>query len=325
MWHRKPAMWCAQSGAFFFRRWRVVLLVVLVFCSCMTLFTYGVVSSGELETDPSLLLKSTHYVLPETDPSLFRWHGGVADANVSQSVPDARRGVSLSKLLVLHSKHDILPRQSVKVKCSDLLSPDAGVAHVEAIHDMTQFAAANIEEQHQSTCTCAPLFGKDLAYVIVASKRSALANPEQVEAAHKADGVLNEHDIYFEHILNPEDAHQLAYDTLNGSALEEAGVDLVVTNETDNHRYNEPQGHYMIIRRKKIVLALLDRVCHHERLTLSGHVAVCVQYCLDVIRGITVRERALIQYKVGIRLNEDAFFVAPPRPTPLPQKINEEL
>lgn len=324
-WRRKPAMYCARCGAFFFMRWRRCLLVSLVLGFCAALYMYSVVTSGELEPDPALVLKSTHYVLPPTDPSLFRWYGGVADANVSQSVVDARHGMSLSKLLVLNPEYDIVPRKSIKVKCSDLLSLDAGVSHVEVIHDMTQFAATNVDEESQSMCTCAPLFGKDLAYLIVASKRSALSNPEQVEAAHKADGVLNERDIYFEHILNPEDAHQLAYDTLNGLALEEAGIDLKVTEETDNHRYNAPKGVYLLIRRKKIVLSLLDRVCHHERLTLSGPVALCVQYCLDVIRGITVRERALMQHRSGVRLNEAAFFVQPPRPTPLPQKLNEEL
>jgi hypothetical protein len=126
---------------------------------------------------------------------------------------------------------------------------------------------------------------------------------------HATDGVV--------HALNVVDDLEREYDVLDSETLASNYVKLTVLNESQDERYNEARGSFAVIRRMRVRVLFLDRFCHKQVNRLTNMLAVCAQRCFDMMRGIDARERARMQWRLGVRLNEHIFGPPPSNPTML--------
>lgn len=264
-------------------RWRARFCAVLA--ACIVLFAiYAIVlhQSGGITVDQSVIVNSAYYKESLHNSSLYTWLADVRDDNVSSSVISARKALARADLLPLVASTTNDSTMAPTMKCGDLLSVDAAVARFynDLLYDTAEFLT------NTSTCACAPMFGKSVRYMAFAGSKQAAK---------------------LEHAINPVDTHADEYDALDANFFAENRIDLVIEQENDDYRYNEPRGHFAVIRRSKLAIALLDKECRKQKLKVTSHLALCAQRCFDMMRGIDVRERARMQYVRGVTLNKATF------------------
>lgn len=283
----KARDWLIACGATF----GLFLLYALV---CI-LLGYGNV------VDEATLSASSFYGELPSHTAAYVWVGGQRDAQISRHVFDARRNFSLDvsrHIALVASSFDDSRGVAHAVECSDTLSANSSL-RTELLEAMAH-SEALLKEPGAPPCTCAPVFGYDLQQLAFAAPTAG------------ADGDA------FVHAFGIHDKLSSAYDALDSAALGVAEIKLAVTNESQNERYNQARGSFAVIRRARLRLSFADRHCHSQTLWLANELAVCAQRCLDLMRGVDVRERARMQWRLGIRLNEQQF--GPP-----PTAVKDEL
>lgn len=235
------------------------------------------------------------------DRSRYRWLGTKED--IADSVVLARERMNRTDLLLLVASGTKDPIASAPVRCSDLVS--SKVVYEELLRDIYLFLPANIYNGPQ--CSCAPMFGKQLRYMVVGSKRKALLNADDFDAAAAADGQMVEpaDTMVYEHMLNPIDKYASQYESLDADFFAVSGVDFTIEQESEDYRYNLARGSFSILRRTKVIIEFYDRACHKRTVTVEGALSLCIQHCLDLMQGIDVAQRAALQAKRGVKLNQE--------------------
>lgn len=270
-------------------RWRARMCAVAAVCAVLFAVYCAVLHwRGGVQIDRAVIENSAHYKESPYNVSLYTWLNDVKDANVSESVVRARENLFRADLLVLVASTVNDSIVAPPMKCADLLSTDVATARFynDLLFDTAEFLT-NWTATHRNKCACAPMFGKSVRYMAFAGSR---------------DGSR------IEHAINPVDVHAEQYDALDENFFFENRIDLHINpEEEEDARYNEPRGHYALVRRTKVTITLLDKECRRQKLRVTDAAAGCAQRCFDMLRGIDVRERARMQYARGIVLNKDIF------------------
>lgn len=282
----RPRHWLSCCGAL-----TALFGVYALFC---VLFGYANV------LDETTLRASSFYGELASHTGAYVWLGGQKDAAIGAHVFAARRNFSLAvsrRLALVASSFDDSRLVAQAFDCTDLFSASADVR--ARLLDPMESAETLLADAPALGCTCAPMFA---------------TNARLLSFSVPSNGAASDHNETVVHALDVRDELEHVYDLLDAAALAAADVKLAVTNESQNERYNEPRGSFALIRRARLRLHFSDRYCHIQTVWLSNEMAVCAQRCLDLMRGIDVRERARMQWRLGIRLNE-AVFGAPPPPS----------
>ena len=256
----------------------------------------------------SAVVETARHLYPPSSPLAYKWLDELADSSVAQHVIDARAGKQVGLLvLVAATKDDSAPASDVP--CRKMFSTNDQVQNFYAalMDDAEQFLAGT----NHTLCVCAPQLGRNVRYMAFRAD-SRTTNDRAKGSLSEAGGgsVL--------HLFNPVDSTADAYDSLDDTQLASLGVGLKVSVESQDYRYNRARGNYSLLRRTKLSIVGVDRACHRERIGLFDQLAVAAEECLDLLRGIDVRERASRQAKLGVILN------LPPIPTK-PRGLKTEL
>jgi hypothetical protein len=227
----------------------------------------------------------------------YRWQDGLADEQVASTLIDARLNINRSELLIAVASHRNDSVESATLRCREFIA-SSNIQSFKLMTEADEFIRANIH--NGATCVCAPMFGAAVRYMAVGWKRTDIA-PE-ASTALSQDSCDN-NGVGIEHLINPVDVYKTQYDDLDAEFFETSRIDLAVELEDQNYRYNCPRGNYSILRRSKIQTASFDASCRANKITFRGGLAFCVQRCIDLLRGIDVRTRAIMQYERGVRLN----------------------
>lgn len=251
------------------------------------------------------VVETARRLYPPTSPLAYKWLDEQADATVAQHVIDARVNKQLGLLvLVASTKDDSAP--ATDVPCKKMFSTNDAVQNYYAslMEDAEQFLVT----ANHTLCVCAPQLGRSVRYMAFRADTGTTRGSSSLD--EEGGKVL--------HLFNPVDSAMDAYDSLDDSQLASLGVGLKVAVESQDYRYNRARGSYSLLRRTKLSIVGVDRACHRERIGLFDQLAVAAEECLDLLRGIDVRERANRQAKLGVILN------LPPVPTK-PRGLKEEL
>lgn len=241
---------------------------------------------GDTEVDRAVIENSAFVHSSPYSASRYRWQHGVVDGSVVQSVVDARANITHSELLAVVSQTIDGDLSSQLLPCSKVVlgKGEAAENYIKLVNEADAYLRSN--NRSAPNCVCAPMLGLMVRYMAVATRR-----------------VDDETDLHIQHMINPIDVNSDNYDDLDVEFFEKNGVDLSIENENQDYRYNKPRGTYRLLRRNKVRVALFDSYCSSTKITLSGTLALCSQQCLDLMRGIDVRERAEMQRKKGVTLN----------------------
>jgi hypothetical protein len=286
VWHERAVIWCARFNQTWLRNTLMALCVLVLFVLLAMPLRYLL---GYVEVAPTFIARDARHVHSLRSPLAYVWQDDAADAHVAEHVINARRGSNSSLLVLVGSKaHDATATHTAT--CNELLSQQAHVA-------LMATAERHLRKAGHANCVCAPQLGGDVAYIALRSSKSAA----EVAAGTNETGAIV-------HMFNPSDSSADAYDALDAERLVQLGVGLSrVEGANQNYRYNVARGNYTLLRRTKLSIVGIDSACERSRVGLSGALALDAEECLDLLRGIDVRERARRQFQVGVTLNADLF------------------
>jgi hypothetical protein len=252
----------------------------------------------------SVRATSLYGQLPE-HVEAYRWlNENERDPLVSDHVITARQSLAQTTQLVLvGSRTDEKQHVALAVDCKQIFSTKRNAS--EYYDALLGHTAEYLEANAGSvSCACGPMFGYTTRHLAI-----------YLRGAHKQEAMHDEQDGRKEavlHLLNVTDELEAAYDELNVAVLTQNNVNITVVREHQNERYNEARGEYAVIRRTRLRLEGQDTLCHRQTIRLWSELAVCAQRCLDLMRGIDVRERARMQWEAAsVRLNVAAFGEPP--------------
>ena len=248
------------------------------------------------------------------------------------------------QIVVVHSNHcDIA--NSTAIVCADAAAyPTPRMTQEQIFYKRMQLQAYRFlaHNHKQRPCVCGPLLGYKVRYLAIyaGTKTKLLASMLQnsgdkapatatatesdttppttddaVPSQENMASFIKEIDVdrntnaVVVHMFNPSDEHEDIYDALDAAQMKERNIGLEISLESQNYRYNETRGVFNVLRRTRIRAAYQDEECRWLRPWISGAAAICVQECFDLMRGIDVRERARMQYKNGVLLNDKYFGV----------------
>jgi len=224
------------------------------------------------------------------------------NGSVIDTVIAARIGMHYGQNIVLlrNSTCDASPAE--RMTCDDFsVLPSTKMTPRQAEIVRMQYQACRyLHATLWTPCVCAPMLGFNYHYI-------ALRVPPD---ENDGDACL--------HLFNPTDQYRKHYNALDAVALKEFDVGLLVKTEHENYRYNETRGVYQVMRYTRMAIDFETKQCKHTLFTVLRQpivVAQCLQYCLDKLDGIDVRERARMQYKQGVVLNRAYFATVPDRPS----------
>lgn len=274
------------------------------------LFVHTLGFGESLHIDEQALRASSFYGQLGDHVDAYRWlKESERDPLVSEHVIEARRGLNHSEWLVLVDSSTRTEPHSRDITCAELFSVDSGTALAlnKMFYETIQFLYDN--PALGQPCACAPMFGHHMRYLAVysggGSKRHVFDADAVDEEEHSSAHQHSADNIF--HALNILDEMETVYDRLDSGALAAQNIELAAVREEQPTRYNEPRGSYIVLRRTKLRLALLDRQCHKKVVRMRDSLAFCTQRCLDMMRGIDVRERARMQFSAGVQLNQHLF------------------
>lgn len=271
---------------------RKVLLSLL--CLLATLFVVGVgrFIFGYEQLVPHFVTADMRDMHSAYSPNAYVWLGDRRDDKVAEHVVAARKSSPAAGELVLVAgalEVDLWP--ATAVTCRELLA-----AH---LHSALMIKAQSyLSRARTVNCVCAPQFGSNVSYV--AFRRSAA----------DSDGDNNndsaQHAIV--HMFNPVDSTADEYEQLDADRFVNLGVGLVIEQQANqDYRYNRKRGTFALLRRTKLSLVGVDATCERNRVAISGAMVFEAHECLDLLRGVDVRERARRQFARGVKLNEHLF------------------
>jgi hypothetical protein len=168
----------------------------------------------------------------------------------------------------------------------------------------------NVLNGTKKHCACGAQFGilkNHLAIYQDASEPHHSHEHDGEEAMHVDDNTL--------HLFNMYDTTEVEYDQMNALGLRDANQGLIAVKENQNERYNDGRGEFTVLRRSHIKLTAVDSMWHRDVIRFSGPLGICVQRCLDLMRGIDVRERARMQWAAArVEFNAEYFQKSSERP-----------
>jgi hypothetical protein len=286
-WHERAVIRCARLNRKWLRNTLLALAALVLFVLLAMPLRY---LFGYAEVVPPFIVSDARHVHSPRSPLAYLWLHGAADAHVSEHVIDARRGTNSSLLVLVGSRAtDTVAARAAT--CNELLSQQAHVGLMVAAEKYLQKAG-------RRNCVCAPQLGSDVAYIALRS--NGKAGTAEGEAAGKSGTIV--------HLFNPSDSSADAYEALDAERLVQLDVGLSrVEGANQNYRYNVARGNYTLLRRTKLSIVGIDSGCERSRVGLSGALALDAEECLDLLRGVDVRERARRQFQVGVTLNAALF------------------
>jgi hypothetical protein len=312
-WWVRAGVRVARKFARFDKKWQLAIMLFTTATACWSVYSLFVCvaawsGSGAAVIDSSVLKTNALYGQFADHVDAYRWYRD-KDPIVAQHVLDARARVNRSELLTLVSSSDTETQVSRTVPCLDLFATDVDKKTLldRMMYESMQF----LQHNPAQLCTCGDMLSHPLRYLAAYSptKRDAFSGTEDesehtnaTAAATSADDSKN-----FFHAFNPEDELEAAYDSLDTAALTTNNIELAAVVENQDTRYNERRGEFVILRRTSIRLQLMDLHCHKQVVRMRNTLAYCTQQCLDLMRGIDVRERARMQYARGVQLNAEKF------------------
>lgn len=283
-WHERAVIRCAKLNRAWLRNALLALAALLLFVLLAMPLRY---LFGYADIVPTFVATDLREVHSPRSPLAYVWLDGVADAHVADHVIEARRG-SNSSLLVLVGSRATEPSATRSATCNELLSQQAHLPLMAA-------AETYLRKAGRSNCVCAPQLGSAVAYIAFRGS-----------AATADDAVV--------HMFNPVDSSADAYESLDADRLVQLGIGLSrVEAANQNYRYNVARGNYTLLRRTTLSVVGIDVTCQRNRVGLSGALALDAEECLDLLRGVDVRERARRQLERGVTLNAALF---PPQQPP---------
>lgn len=286
VWYRR---WLVYAARFAFRvkklLYRLVMFAIFAL-TCYFAASYALASADTPQLSIAQAKPGFEDLYNEFEHMVYRWHDDVTDATVSPSLLAARQALGDNKQLVIVAATQDDAKPATPMPCSALWTTGGKQReYIDLLADAETFLRATAHTVPR--CVCAPMLGRSLIYM-------AVSNGSNSSRAHV-------------HVLEPEDVHAAQYEALNAEYFDKIGVDLVITNESQDYRYNQPRGVYSLIRRQQVNINMRDKACNREKLTVQGDLAICVQECFDMMLGIDVRERARRQYQQGVVLNKAVF------------------
>lgn len=293
-WHVRLVLW---SGRWLRRietpkQWAVVFACAICFSvSLLWLIIYAIgwdlsqINSDHIRAD-------LHYGQSIDHIDAYRWQDE-QDRQVGQHVIDARSGLNNSKWLTLVAakSKEIIARE---IDCEKELfsgSTETTMYYSSLMYETTQF----MENNNETMCTCGSFFGKHVRHLAISYANTP---PEALDDTDSMDEIFKAKKAF--HAFNVIDLHAHEYDRLDENAM---GEHVAIVQENQNFRYNEARGSFLIVRRTSLQLELLDSMCHKQSIRVFDRLALCVQRCLDMMRGIDTRKRAHMQHAAGIQLN----------------------
>lgn len=283
-WQERVVIRCARFNQVWLRNAMLALGALLLFVLLAMPLRY---LFGYADVMPTFVATDLRQVHSPRSPLAYVWLDGIADAHVAEHVIDARRG-SNSSLLVLvgsRAKESVTTRAAT---CNELLAQQAHLP-------LMATAETYLRKAGRSNCVCAPQLGSDVAYI--AFRGSAAG------AADGGGAVV--------HMFNPVDSSAEAYESLDADRLVQLGIGLSrVEAANQNYRYNVARGNYTLLRRTTLSVVGIDVTCQRNRVGLTSALALDAEECLDLLRGVDVRERARRQHERGVTLNAELFAAA---------------
>lgn len=284
-WHERAVICCARLSQKWLRSTLLALagLMLFVFLAMPLRYLFGYT-----EIVPPFIIRDARHVHSPRSPLAYAWLHDAADAHVAEHVIDARHGTS-SSLLVLVGSKAVETGVVRTVSCNELLSQQLHVGLMAA-------AEKYLQKANHTNCVCAPQLGSDVAYIALRSRGDGKAD----EAVEESSSIV--------HMFNPLDSSADAYEALDADRLVQLGVGLRrLEGANQNYRYNVARGTYTLLRRTKLSIVGIDSACERSRVGLSGALTIDAEECLDLLRGVDVRERARRQFRVGVTINAALF------------------
>lgn len=270
-------------------KWKLIGLMV----SCFALYCLVVYASGSAAVDDDIIENSSSAF----NTNIYFWYDDLRDTRVAPSVVEARSRLARADLLVLiGTRASAVNSKIEQMRCRDLLAMGTDVTQM--MIEAEQFLRANIDGAQR--CVCAPMLGRQYAYMAMANRHNGADAPSEMAHHHEHGD-----DIDIEHAINPLDQHASEYDALDAAFFDVQGVDLSIENESQDYLFNEPRGNFSVVRRQKVVFTRIDRACEKRKWTVRGTLALCAQQCFDMLRGIDLIERARMQQRAGVKLNDE--------------------
>ena len=282
-WYERLVVRCARINRVWMRNIIITLvaLLVLVLVAMPVRYLFGY-----SDVVPAFVATDLRELQSPRSPLAYTWLRGVADAQISEHVIDARRGTNSSQLVLVSATigdNDLVVVPPVT--CEQLLSKHA-YANLIASAEKYLFKAG------RSNCVCGPQLGADVAYI---------AFRGDGDARHSAlEGMVV-------HMFNPVDDTADAYEALDADRLVQLRVGLQRVESSQNYRYNAARGNFTVLRRTVLSIVGVDSACQRNRVGLKAAMAADASECLDMLRGMDVRARARQQHKLGVSLNAEYF------------------
>lgn len=293
-----------RIGRCFNTPYRKALGYILVASLVWLVFSTASTYLGEVfGADEQIIIEhSAHFSYALNDARAYTWlerrgNGSYyvdteMNGSVSSSVVEARVGMQYGHNIVLLHGATCDASPTERMTCADfsVLPSTKMTARQAEIVRMQYQACRYLYNNAQTSCVCAPMLGFNYRY-------AALRVPAE---ENDGDACL--------HLFNPLNQFRQQYDALDGVALKHINVGLLVKSEHENYRYNETRGTYRVMRLTRMTIDYETKQCKHalhSASVLREPVAdtACLQYCLDKLDGIDVRERARLQYGQGVVLN----------------------
>jgi hypothetical protein len=147
------------------------------------------------------------------------------------------------------------------------------------------------------------MLGREISYLAVYTSKLDEGLPPNATDAQ----ILGDSSRSVTHFFNIDDVQMESYDKLDAEKLKQSGIGLQITTEDQNYRYNASRGAFKLIRRTSVRITYKDAQCISRAARFDGAIALCAQECLDLMRGIDVRERARLQFRQNVTLNAEYF------------------
>jgi len=276
-WHERLIIRAQHMNRFLLPKLLVAFAVLIVFIVLVAPVRYLL---GYSTVVPPLVTAELRDVHSPKSPLAYSWLNGVADPTVGEHVIVARRGFADARLaLVASTVDDSAPAH--RLTCAELTTHD--LAARQALVDLIALAEQYLAKTPHLNCVCAPQLGTDRSYMVF----------RQVAG--------------FFHMFNPVDSTADEYETLDGDRLAQLGVGLTQITTNQNYRYNVARGNFTVLRRLHLSIVGVDAACLRNRLAVKDHLALDAEECLDLLRGVDVRERARRQFERGVIFNSDYF------------------
>lgn len=285
-WHERLVIRCAHLSQGPLRNVALSLAGLCVFVICAVTVRYLLGYDAVVPVFVASDLRALH--APES-PLAYAWLDGRADNNVGSHVTSARAKLGINAaaaarlVLVGANVDDSAPARNIACDAQSARDFAHRQAYVDLMSRAEQFLA---EAKDGASCVCAAQLGSSVNYIAFRSE----ALGEQVM-----------------HMFNPTDSSLEPFEQLDAERLAQLGVPLTRSTANQDYRYNKARGSYVVLRRLELSIVGVDAMCVRQRITVKQRSALQAEECLDLLRGIDVRDRARRQWQRGVLLNADQF------------------